>query len=328
MAAATAPVNVADAGTGVASSTTTITPGDASSPPVDEPTAPREMVTEVVIDVRERDLVDRMRGRHGVRVATMELGDLIFVYRGATVLIVERKTLADLAASIKDGRYHEQKLRLARADGADASRTLYLLEGVRDAPPHDVLMGVIVNTMLRDNMKVYRTASLDETVDLVERMRARLFAADAPAYFADAAAPTSGVVAYAGTIRRVKKDNLSAKTCTVSALAQVPGVSPHMAAAIVDHHGGAMARVCDALRADGGERATAQLTWTTPSGRSRRVGPAVARRLRAYLVDGVGDNTVAGGESSTPPRAVPKRKRKTAAAVVEPPPTAPRACSV
>lgn len=276
-----------------AATTTTTSPdvatAESAAPPLDG-------VTEMVIDVRERDLIDAMRDRNGVRVATLELGDIVLRWRGTTVLTIERKTLADLAASIGDGRYHEQKLRLMRAADVDPTRTLYLLEGAGGAGviARQTLLGVVVNTMLRDNMKVYRTSTLAESVELLERMRVRLIdrTADASAYFASgASASTSAAtldVAYASTLKRVKKENLDARTCIVSQLAQVPGVSAWMAGAIVGRYGASMARLCDELRASpSGERQLADLVWSTPSGRQRRIGPSVARRLRAYLIDGV-----------------------------------------
>lgn len=271
--------------------------------------------TEMVIDVRERDLIEAMQGRAGVRTATLDLGDIVLWWRGRVVLTIERKTLSDLASSIKDGRYHEQKLRLSRAADVEPTRTLYLLEGTRGIAS-DVLLGVVVNTMIRDRMKVYRTTNLADTVALLEKMRARLVDPNAtsPAYF-EAALGGGGNgggeedtgAAYAATIKRVKKDNLDARTCLISQLAQVPGVSPGMAAALVDrYHASCASDVCDALRQPDGERHLADVPWTTPSGRSRRIGPACARRLVEYLCG--------GGDDKAP---APKRARTTKKKAVE-----------
>jgi ERCC4-type nuclease len=45
------------------------------------------------------------------------LGDIHFVNDEKEVLIIERKSLSDLIASIKDGRYEEQSYRLINSSG-------------------------------------------------------------------------------------------------------------------------------------------------------------------------------------------------------------------
>jgi ERCC4-type nuclease len=96
---------------------------------------------EVVLVVDHRELA-RKRGaklrqeleRLGVRMesAALALADMAWIVRdgrgGVWMLrhAVERKTVSDLSASIKDGRYREQKFRLAQAGLA---RVAYLVEG-------------------------------------------------------------------------------------------------------------------------------------------------------------------------------------------------------
>ena len=60
----------------------------------------------------------------------LTVGDYVIESNGR-VLIIERKTLADLAASIKDGRLktNHHKLTDARAEGGAGYRVMYLIEG-------------------------------------------------------------------------------------------------------------------------------------------------------------------------------------------------------
>ena len=44
-------------------------------------------------------------------------------------LIIERKSLSDLIASIKDGRYNEQSYRLIHSSGLYRHHIVYLIEG-------------------------------------------------------------------------------------------------------------------------------------------------------------------------------------------------------
>lgn len=83
------------------------------------------------------DLAARL-GAENVEARALPLADMLWVWRegrderevGREVLAgwaVERKTFRDLGASVLDGRYDEQKLRLLEAPGLDG--VIYLVEG-------------------------------------------------------------------------------------------------------------------------------------------------------------------------------------------------------
>ena len=59
---------------------------------------------ELIVDDRERAIITYLERLTHFKVERITVGDYAFVYKGKVILIVERKTLADLAASIKDGR--------------------------------------------------------------------------------------------------------------------------------------------------------------------------------------------------------------------------------
>ena len=69
----------------------------------------------IKVDTRESDLhlecLQRTCGNQNIKIQSemLPLGDVIFYNdQGDELVIVERKTLYDLASSIKDGRYKEQ----------------------------------------------------------------------------------------------------------------------------------------------------------------------------------------------------------------------------
>lgn len=113
------------------------------------------------VDDRERDLIERFRADNvSFRVERLPLGDIV-IEHGGTTAIVERKRTDDLAASITDGRWREQKARL-KASGAIV---IYLIEGslYGQSKPAATLSSAIWNTMLRDNMWVIQTRGLEDT---------------------------------------------------------------------------------------------------------------------------------------------------------------------
>lgn len=92
----------------------------------------------------------------------MNIGD-IHIVKEDICIILERKTFADFAASLKDGRYREQKYRL-KESGAFVA---YLLEEVPNVPDlatytHSVyglqpsaFISAIIHTSFRDGFHVF-----------------------------------------------------------------------------------------------------------------------------------------------------------------------------
>jgi ERCC4-type nuclease len=106
-------------------------------------------------------------------IKTMEVGDFEIENR----LIIERKTISDLASSIKDGRYDDQKLRLL----SQPLKVVYIFEGQLNftdsedvqGVSHNALVSVLLLSQLRDNIAVIKTRDLKETAlavrDLMDR---------------------------------------------------------------------------------------------------------------------------------------------------------------
>ena len=69
----------------------------------------------IKFDNREKDLIKLLETKgYDVVLENLDLGDIQFVdlISKEIIIIIERKTYADLSASIKDGRYKEQKERM------------------------------------------------------------------------------------------------------------------------------------------------------------------------------------------------------------------------
>ena len=113
------------------------------------------------VDYREHDLIERLNAE-GVPFVTkaLSVGDVVIERAGVTA-IVERKRTDDFAASIADGRWREQKARLA----ASGAIVIYLIEGslYDQSKPPQTLSSAIWNTMLRDKMWVIQTRGIEDT---------------------------------------------------------------------------------------------------------------------------------------------------------------------
>ena len=99
-------------------------------------------------------------------------------------LVLERKTVADMIASIKDGRYREQKHRLnawtKRAlENGKQRRYGYILEGFIDNNKHDsasqrLYWGSQISTILRDNLPLFNTLDTQQTAAFIFRLAHRM----------------------------------------------------------------------------------------------------------------------------------------------------------
>ncbi|XP_017006665.2 crossover junction endonuclease MUS81 [Drosophila takahashii] len=109
-----------------------------------------------------RSYLESLGARHEVRRLT--IGDFLWVAQDAEgnelVLpyIIERKRMDDLAASIRDGRFHEQKHRLQQSG---LRNIIYLVEDYGDNEqlglPLESLQQALVNARVQSNVQVVRT---------------------------------------------------------------------------------------------------------------------------------------------------------------------------
>jgi DNA excision repair protein ERCC-4 len=140
-------------------------------------------VIEILADDRELsgDVVHILRDREGVslRVERLVLGDYLI----DDALLVERKTLPDLVASIKDGRLFAQGCRLA----GSAFRAALILEGtgkdlVDCGMRREAVQGALIWLTLYLGIPLLRSRDPDETARLMlfAARQGRLLATGAP----------------------------------------------------------------------------------------------------------------------------------------------------
>lgn len=225
----------------------------------------------VVIKVDTREpmlagiLASRCEGTEGnirMVIEQLDVGDVQIV-SNSVIIMIERKTCHDMAASVKDGRYREQKARLM-ASGAAKQHILYVMEGVpsmtrlleAEEPIFGVkpcvLSGMMVNTMLRDGLHVVPVASTEDTAAWVWAIAQRCLADPDKFLVSAGAAAAAGVgegmaggaggaggagasgSGYLQHIHVKKRDNITPASCYVMQLCQVPGISVKIAEGIVE----------------------------------------------------------------------------------------------
>lgn len=185
---------------------------------------------------------------HEIKSERLPIGDIILhdpsQGQQKDIVIFERKTLADLAASIRDGRYKEQSYRLietADATGFHTHNIVYIIEG--DLSRYDerhtqitktALQSAMVSLMYYKGFSVVRTMNLGETAEFILNFADKV-AKEGPLSIAD----TTGAYSEA-SMKKEKRDFITRENIGEIMLAQVPGVSAKMAAAILAKYGGSI----------------------------------------------------------------------------------------
>ena len=218
----------------------------------------------VKIDARERELIPLIREKIGemttadqimISVESLPLGDIIFCKDEQELMIIERKSVADLAASIKDGRYQEQSYRL---DGTELHNhnIVYLIEGnmARATFDKNALYSAMFSLQYYKGFSVWRTFSIDETATILCNSIKYLVKSSATrtGYYASSGeavgSSASGVSAsgseepktssdkdYVNVVKTIKKDNVTPNNIGEIMLCQIPGISANTALAIMEH---------------------------------------------------------------------------------------------
>lgn len=199
---------------------------------------------KLVFDEREASLFDKCSRQETTitlskRVLT--LGDVALLDdQDKELLLFERKTLADLLASIKDGRYEEQSYRLQHASGICPHHIVYIIEGVLSQLRGDKEKKIVYSAMTSlgvfKGYSVLRTSSIQETADLLlalsDKVGRDMAKGKLPWTPTGIELPTPPS-AYCTVVKKVKKDNITPATMGEIVLCQVPGVSSVSALAIM-----------------------------------------------------------------------------------------------
>jgi len=204
------------------------------------------------IDCRERKLIELIKSKEisnvEIVVKNLELGDIIICdSSGVELLIIERKSLNDLAGSIKDGRYHEQSLRLA-AHPLHNHNIIYLLEGniksYRPAPiPNPVIKSTIYSSICSilyfKGFSILQTQDIGETVEMIIRLTDKLSREKKQAYYSNINTITSvsdQQISYIDTIKTHKSSNINPDNFQILVLKSIPGIGPQVAKGLMSKY--------------------------------------------------------------------------------------------
>lgn len=203
---------------------------------------------KIIFDFREGSLIEMFKSAHPscdehTEVSNLEIGDVHILMDGRPCIIIERKTVVDLAQSIKDNRYREQKARqIAYRETNPDVKLVYMIEGSFKFDPKfrcqnmdaRILSGAIINSAFRDNIQVISTADVADSAFFIGGLFDR-FKKDPSVYLSQSDTRDKGSYncTISSAVKQKRKDNIDNKACFMMQLSCIPGISGKKASDIM-----------------------------------------------------------------------------------------------
>jgi len=263
------------------------------------------------IDVREAELMKKCQTNiemfsnfKDIKMIPVQLplGDIIINDGANDLVIIERKSLSDLAASIKDGRYEEQSYRLKNLWHHNHN-IIYLIEGdfakhnsFKDRIDKLTLYSAITSLNYFKGFSVWRSMSIDETALMICNLVYKLNKEKdkQPFYSNNLSAPNKEVAFettdqvevntsdkdYCSVVKKVKKDNITTENIGEIMLCQIPGISSASALAILAQFK-TLPGLIKAIDAD--ENCLNSICTTDANGKSRKISKTAIASIIKFL---------------------------------------------
>lgn len=260
-----------------------------------------EWKVEVFVDYREKYIKEYFEKNKEfdniVSIKNLEIGDIAIKINDKSTILIERKTISDLASSIQDGRLREQKFRISKSDYPH-NNIIYLIEGDLDQKIYGridkkTLQGSIINTMIRDDYKIYRTKDTNETVYFLSRLINKIIKDKQKLVnFSRISAKEINEkkeenIDYCELVPLAKKSNLNPETFNKLVLLQIPGLSTRFIGEIQKKY----PTIRDLIMAyeieEKKQELLSEILIDTKTGKKRKIGLVMSKRIYEYFYPNV-----------------------------------------
>jgi len=244
------------------------------------------MTVKLTVDNRENHLIKLLNTNNvSFEVKQLDIGDIIFQNENDDIiLVIERKTLHDLKASICDGRLREQRTRLL--SNYDTKRIMYIIEGdinsVNKSVNVDTLLGSMINMQLRDSIMIYKTTNISETMRYIVKLRTKL-EKDISDYFKENREITT--TEYCSTIKTKKKSNITPQNWFITQLALIPNITEYIAESILDKYSSLpnLIKEYESIDEDKRPLMLSDITYTNKNKNTRRIGDKNSQKIYRHI---------------------------------------------
>ena len=273
------------------------------------------------IDNREKKLIQLIKERIEKNslelsyvIEKLDLGDFIFEVNGKEKVIIERKSLNDLAASIMDNRYREQSLRLQNYN-IHNHNICYLIEGILEEWVSKIKR-INANTLLSSmfslqffkGFSIIRTSDKYDTATTLINLYNKLSKESNKDFFYNIEQNGGGklnstIEEYTDVISKVKKNNITKGNIDRIVLSQVPGISVITSKLIIEKYGSLFNLL---LNLNQNQHCLDDFKYTYGKGekkRERHLSQTAIKNIYTYLIEGkqqmISINTEINSENKT-----------------------------
>ena len=254
-----------------------------------------------------------------LQVVNLHIGDVIISNKEEDLVIVERKSIRDLAASIKDGRYDEQSYRLNGIPHHNHN-IIYLIEGdmnkfniFKDRMEKMTLYSSMVSLNLYKGFSVIRSINIEETALFLCNMAYKMSKCetDGRKFFYPNPKPKqepqnenqiqekeqhlpleqhlqeqhlqeegNEMKNYCSVVKKVKKENITKENIGEILLCQIQNVSSTTAIAVMSHFKN-FAELVISIGND--EQCLKNISYTNAKGQTRKITKTAIQNIIEYL---------------------------------------------
>ena len=220
-----------------------------------------------------------------ILIEQLPLGDMIlYTSDNKELVIFERKSIQDLLASIKDGRYQEQSFRLCN-QSIPNRQIVYIIEGQiprsYSESQRQMVHSAICSLQLFKGFSILRTTSPDDTSQMILRYAEKISKElKKQNTFYDESHLQRSEPSYSNVVSCVKKDNITIENIGEIMLMQIPGVSRNIAISIMKKHKTIIDLIVDMQENDN----CLEGIYIESTNQRRKISKTAVQNVKKYLV--------------------------------------------
>jgi ERCC4-type nuclease len=204
------------------------------------------------------------------------------------LLIIERKSISDLLASIKDGRYEEQSFRLLNS--AEKHSIVYIIEGMFTFhQDKKTVISAMTSLQFFKGVSVVRTCSILETAEyiiyMVDKIERNIKKGKTLFFLQNPVEIQGGppIPSYSTVVKKIKKDNITAQNMGEIMLSQIPGISANAAVAILKYTDGSFLQLLEVLKTDASKLESIMIGGSGEK-KGRKISKSVIEKMKELLL--------------------------------------------
>jgi ERCC4-type nuclease len=248
---------------------------------------------QICIDARENALIpiikslkDDLGFECEIIIEKLDIGDIIIKDCDQEKMIIERKTLNDLASSLRDGRYREQSYRL-NGTNIHNHNIVYLIEGEKERytnrftkVPYSTLMVTMFCIQYYKGFSLFKTRHIVETAEYILRITDKIRREKKKKNYYDGGMKNEKKT-YTDVVKREKKANIRPDNVGEIILSQIPGISSKSSKSIMSNFN-SLYDLLIQLKED--KKCLDNIELVSANGNKRRISQTVKNNIIKYLL--------------------------------------------